>query len=233
MNPLYQKTIKLRAEHVDFRRKLRLSTLFTLFQECCIAHTEELGFGREKTLDKGLLWVILSERFLIHRMPEYDEAITLECYQGPMLHYFFPRHLVVKDEKGNELLRGLAVWALIDAKKRDLIDPKAKGIVIEGKEYGGELAPLMRLPLPPKNKKLTWQSTYSLTDINGHLNNAGYVTLAMDEFDPDQRKKEIQEVALTFKKEIPFGESFEVAMGSDETHCGFSGTNFSILFTLR
>ena len=62
---------------------MRLSVLMRLFQECCIAHTEELGMGREKTLDRGFLWVINSETIEITRLPEYDEEITLLCRPGP------------------------------------------------------------------------------------------------------------------------------------------------------
>ncbi|MCR4698949.1 MAG: hypothetical protein K5762_06265, partial [Bacilli bacterium] len=51
-------TIKLRAEHVNYNRSLKLSSLLLFSQEMCIHHTELLGMGRKKTLDKGLLWII-------------------------------------------------------------------------------------------------------------------------------------------------------------------------------
>ena len=84
---------------------MRLSVLMRLFQECCIAHTEELGMGRDKTLDRGLLWVVISEMIEIQRMPVYDEEITLVCYPGKTLHYFFPRQLTVLDRNGTEIIR--------------------------------------------------------------------------------------------------------------------------------
>ena len=53
-------------------RRLRISTMFEWFQEGSITHTEELGCGREKTLDKGLLWVVTLQRAEIGRLPLYD-----------------------------------------------------------------------------------------------------------------------------------------------------------------
>ena len=50
-------------------RRLRISTMFEWFQEGSITHTEELGCGREKTLDKGLLWVVTLQRAEIARLP--------------------------------------------------------------------------------------------------------------------------------------------------------------------
>lgn len=225
----YIKKIKLRAEHVDFRRKLRLSSLLTFFQECCIAHTEELGMGRKMTLDRGFLWVITSERFLISRLPEYDEEITLECYPGPMLHYFFPRHLIVKDSRGETIIKGNALWALIDERRRELIDPKENGIRVEGKDHGDEIVPAMMIPTPALSQTKTLKADYSLVDINGHLNNASYVNLALDLLSPEELRHDIKEIDLLFKKEIPFGETFDICFGADKETRYFSAKDHFIL----
>ena len=114
----YRRTLRLKAEHVDCFRALRLSVLMRLFQECCIAHTEDLGMGREKTLDRGFLWIVNAEMIRVRRMPEYDEEITLVCRPGQTLHYFFPRQMAVLDRDGMEIIRIGAVWSLIDEKTR-------------------------------------------------------------------------------------------------------------------
>ncbi len=234
MIPIYQKTLKIRAEHVDFCRKLRISTLMRLFQECCIAHTEELGMGREKTLDKGFLWVVNSERILIHRLPEYDEEITLVCYPGTTLHYFFPRHMEVKDSRGETIIQIHGIWALIDEKKRSFIDPGKNGIVIKGGETGKEIPPVLALPMPALEKETILTASYSLTDINGHLNNASYIDCCMDLFDPkDLKKGKLEEVCFSFKKEIPFGESIKMSYGKvDKSYC-FASPYFLLKATYK
>ncbi|MBR4446600.1 MAG: hypothetical protein IKS37_11970 [Solobacterium sp.] len=52
---MYRTSLKLKNRDVDYYRRLRLSRMMELFQEASIAHTETLGAGREKTLDRGLL----------------------------------------------------------------------------------------------------------------------------------------------------------------------------------
>ena len=206
---VYQKRIEIRAEHVDFKRKMRPSSLLRFFQECCIAHTEELGFDRSTTLDKGLLWVVACERLLINKMPEYGETILLECYPGKMLHYLFPRHFLVKNEKGEILIRGIAIWALIEEKTRSIIEPKEYGILIEGEEHGEEIPPLMRLP-DFEGEALPRSASYSLADINGHINNASYLDLAFDLVSQaDLIENELKEIDVVFQKEIPFGQTFD------------------------
>ena len=229
MNPEYRKTLKIRAEHVDFRRKMRISVLMRLFQESCIAHTEELGFARDKTLDKGLLWVIANEHILISRLPDYDEEVTLVCYPGPTLHYLFPRHFYLLDAKGNTLVEISAIWTLIEEKTRSMTDPKKKGIVIDGYETGKEIPMVSFIKMPPlEGNEETIQVPYSQVDINGHLNNCAYLDIAMDRFAKEDTQKDISEIKLVYKKEIPMDSSFALAYGKVDGVYYFSAPQFSI-----
>ena len=71
---LYEERFRLKSKDVDLYRRLRCSRLFELLQEASIRHTELLGMGREKTLDRGLLWIVGLQRSEIRRMPEYSPA---------------------------------------------------------------------------------------------------------------------------------------------------------------
>ena len=88
---VYRQELLLRSKDVDMFRRLRTSELFRLLQEASIRHTEQLGMGRDKTLDKGILWVLLLQSAEIARMPEYDERIVLKSWPGRTMHLLFPR----------------------------------------------------------------------------------------------------------------------------------------------
>ena len=88
---IYEKHYKLCSCDVDMYRRLRLSQLFTFTQEAAFHHTEILGAGREKTLDRGFLWVITMQHAEIKRLPEYDEEVTLTSLAGKTRHVMFPR----------------------------------------------------------------------------------------------------------------------------------------------
>ncbi len=224
----YIKKIRLRAEHVDLNRRLRLTELMRLFQECCIAHTEELGMGREMTLDRGFIWVVLSERILIDRLPEYDEEITLECTPGETLHFFFPRNLEVKDGLGKVLVRVKAMWGLLDVNTRQMIDPAENGIHIEGRDLPSDIAPMMSFNIPELPETLTCRAEYSLVDINGHMNNAAYLGLAMDRLFALSFDGRIKEISMLFRKEIPFGSEFTLKYGRVDGKWYFHCPNYSL-----
>ena len=230
MNIEYSRSLRLKAEHVDCFRRLRLSVLMRLFQECCIAHTEELGMGRAKTLDRGFLWVINAETIEIRRMPEYDEEIKLLCRPGETLHFFFPRQLSVLDAEGREIIRVGALWSLIDTVSRQLIDPGEEGIVIHGENRQGDIMPPLSLRDRATSRLIpSREASYSLVDINGHVNNAGYMDLVLDTFSFEELKDlRFKTIRCLFRKEIPAGTRFEVRWDQCDTLRWFRNEYFVI-----
>lgn len=225
----YSASTTVLAKDTDLKRNLSPSSLLLFSQEMSISHTKMLGFGREKTLDRGLLWVILKERFEITRMPCYDEKIMLVTYPGEMLHFFFPRHFLLLDSKKNVLVRGSALWALMDEKKRTIVDPKEYQVIIKGFSHGDELPLLFSNKTPVLDHSIELSAGYSHCDLNGHLNNSAYLDLMMDLIPSDYLLSHLlKRIDLTFSKEIRFGETFKTDFGcSDDTYF-FKSRNFLI-----
>ena len=180
---IYEKKLRLRSEHVNSARRLRTSSLLRLLQEASIAHTTELGMGRDKTLDRGLLWIISHQSLEIRRMPVYDEDIIVRSWPGPMLHMFFPRYYEVCSSDGEVLITGSALWLLMSEETRKAVFPAAWSVEIPG----AACAPRTDLPAPlraPAGAEFTLSGVFtprfSQTDINGHMNNTFYYDLAED-----------------------------------------------------
>ena len=186
---IYEKKFKLKSSDVDMNRRLRTSVLFSMLQEAAIAHTEALGMGREKTLDRGLLWIVTMQRAEIARMPEYDEEIVLRSWPGDSLHLIFPRYFSLTTAAGEPLLKASSLWSLIDANTRSLIFPEKFGIEIPGVRTGDEipmpsairpLSPAKAQPAAGESTARTFTVPYSCVDLNGHMNNTRYFDLAED-----------------------------------------------------
>ena len=179
---IYEKKIRIRSEHVTCSRRLRTSSLFRFLQEASIAHTEQLGMGRGKTLDRGLLWILSRQEVDIREMPEYDDEIVIKSWPGDMLHVFFPRFYEVW--RGDDLLiEGDALWLLIDEAERRMIFPSEYGIEIPGLP-GGPAPRTGSAIRAPEDSELFFTSSYtarfSQIDINGHVNNANYFDILDD-----------------------------------------------------
>lgn len=229
---VFAQTVRIRDCDVSFNRKLRPSCLFSLMQEASIDHTEQLGAGRDKTLDRGFLWVLTRQKVLINRLPEYDERVLFESWPGETMHVLFPRYYRMLDAAGQPLLSASALWALIDAEKRAFIFPQQEGIVVPGETTGNEI------PLPsgirslPTEEKKHFIVPYSHTDINGHMNNIRYIDECENMIPHIAAERNLKEITVEYAHEIRLGEEMEISLGIQEQTYFFSGDGASHYFSL-
>ena len=220
MNNCYRRALLLGSQHVDCCRRLRTSTLFALLQNAAIRHTESLGMGRDKTLDRGLLWVVGRQYVEIARMPVYDERIVHTSWPGDTLRVLFPRYDEITDEAGNVLLRASAVWTLMDAESRSVAFPEEYGVAIPGVKRGGELPLLPKIVPIPTTESFTFTVPYSYVDINGHMNNTRYFDVVEDNLPWQAAPRAIQ---VEYLSEVRRGETLRVQWGREGERFFLSG----------
>ena len=209
---VYEKEYTILSSDVDFSRRLKLSVLYKMLQEAAIAHTTELGMGREKTLDKGLLWIITMQQTSVKRLPEYDEKIVLRSWPGDTMHMFFPRFYRMEDAHGEELLTSSMLWALMDEKTRNMVFPDEHGIKIDSSSFSPSLPIPKRVAMPELELRADFIVPYSYTDINGHMNNTRYFDLVLDNASADLRDKNISDIFSEYVAEIACGEKISLFM---------------------
>lgn len=197
----YEISYRILSSDTDADQRLRISRLFTFLQEAAIAHTQLLGAGREKTLDKGFLWVVSLQQVRISRLPVYDEKIVLSSLPGERMHTFFPRYYHITDEAGQTLVCGSALWLLMDKKERRMVQPSEAGIDIPGAEPDWETFLPAGPPLPKEAAERTFSVPYSYVDLNGHMNHTRYFDLAEDLMPVPLRSRQIKEIRCEFSGE--------------------------------
>ncbi len=216
MSGIYEKAYHLKSSDVNRWQRLRTSVMMRWLQEAAIAHTEELGMGREKTLDRGLLWIVSLQRTEILRLPIYDEKIIVRSWPGKTMHVFFPRYYELVTEDGEPLVRASALWMLLDEKTRRFVFPEAYGIVINGVVTGSETA----LPASPKSLPFTAEKPFSVpfsyVDLNGHMNNTRYYDLADDLLPFEKEGQRLKALAAEYLHEIREGRDIRLRWGLNE-----------------
>ena len=230
---VYREELLLRSKDVDMFRRLRTSELFKLLQEASIRHTEELGMGRDKTLDKGVLWVLLLQTAEIARMPVYDEQIVLKSWPGHTMHLLFPRFYRLETAAGEHLLSASALWGLVDQQTRKMVFPERFGVEIGGTVTGEEIA----LPSAPKRMDCTesrpFTVPYSYVDINGHMNNTRYFDLAEDCIPAAAAGRALKKIQTEYVSEARFGETFTVSWAGEDGVFFFQGEGEKPVFRMR
>ncbi len=218
---------RLLADDVTMYRDLRLSVLMRWLQEISIAHTEALGAGRAKTLDKGALWVVCRVRLEVDKLPCYDDEITLSSWAGNTMRVLFPRFYAMSDNNGNSLVKASAVWLLMDAKKRKMVFPENYDVTVPGTKTGKEIPLSFGVSLGEQQCKKRFKVAYSQVDINGHMNNAKYLDCMDDVLGKDYLcAHSLKTLEIEYKSEIKYGSSvrIEYTLSGDElTMIGYVG----------
>ena len=229
---IYRKEYRILSSDTDCLRRLRLSRLFTFLQEAAIAHTEALGMGRAKTLDRGLLWIVTLQQAKIKRLPVYDERVILESVPGQTMHTFFPRYYRLTDENGNELVNAAALWALMDCRTRTMVFPEKFGVRIDAQQTSWKTF-LPRPPKLPENAEArVFTVPYSYVDLNGHMNNTRYFDLAEDLLPDEVRRGSVREILTEYTGEAKDGETLRLELSRCGGEVRLCGTGSKRLFRI-
>ena len=218
---IYRQDFQVLSSDVDMTRTLRLSSLFTRLQAAAIAHTIDLGITRDKTLDKGLLWAVTQYRAVIHRLPQYDEKVTLLSWPGKTMHLYFPRYFRLVDTGGNVLFEAVSLWVLIDQKTRGIIFPESYDIYIKETVTGNELPIPGRIRRQETDSVFPFTVPYSFIDLNGHMNNARYYDLAVDHMPGEMHSRRLRELSSEHIGEAQLGDVMKLG-------CAVSDNSFYI-----
>ena len=211
---LYSKNYKVEVNHIDFNGSLKLSSLFTYFQDIAGLHAENLGMGMETLYKKhDALWVLARIRVDIVRYPLWNEEITIDTWPQEPGKIEFTRDFLVKDGQGNILAKAVSTWVIIDIKTRRL--KKTKSVYIGYPPIIKERAIHCRLGnLKPKGPlEMVYKRTvgYSDIDVNRHLNNSKYIDFIMDCFSlSDHEKYNIKSIEVNYSKEALPGDSITI-----------------------
>ncbi len=211
----FSKTIKIIADQVTPFQYLRPSSLLRIFQDITVEHTELLGLPRQYTLDKGLLWVVAKQHIEIKRMPKYDETICVSTYPSKTMHVLFPRTCEIRNDKGELLVKGTSIWALIDIKTRKMINPNEHGIAVtdmsEGREFNIPLSNKIPFDLPNEGEI---HAEYSFCDLNGHINNTSYLDIAENMMPIDfLRDHDLNLIDIKYIHEVKLGDTLPIKYG--------------------
>lgn len=209
---------------VDFNRKLKLSTLFSYFQDTASLASEDLGFGIDK-LDKeyGVAWILMKIRVEIERMPILDEKISIETWPLEPKKLEFERDYVVRDYEGNVIIRAVSSWIIMDLKERKLrrsnTFPITYPIVRNERAIECKLGKLKNFG----QLEIAYQKVigYSDVDFNEHLNNSKYVDYIMDCFMIDEHKKyQLKSIEVHFTNEALPGDTITLQKDTYEADSG-------------
>lgn len=240
---LYKKNYHIDLRDVDFKKKLKLSTLFSYFQEVASLGSANLGAGIDDLANNyGVAWILMRIRVEIDRMPAWDEEISIETWPQEPGKLEFERDFIVRDHEGTPIIRAVSAWVIMDLVERKL--KRASHISLEYPSVTKERAIDYKLKKlkRPESMETAYHKVigYSDIDFNGHLNNSKYVDYMLDCFPLEDHKiHETKSIEVNFNHEALPGETIILKNGISEVDSnvvhieGINENNYKVVFKAK
>lgn len=230
---IYEKTHTLLMRDCDMFRRLRPSTILTMFQDCSEALTEGWGVGLDAMLARGLIWVAARAGCTVNRMPLHAETVTIRGWAGRSRSGIHPFHYSLLGQDGETLVTGCSLWVLSDPEEHSMLSGRVPKLTLPTPEP--EKAPLPRFRAIHPDGPLhttTRQVTFSETDINGHLTNHRYMDWICDLAEPSfHGSHPVTALRIDYRAEIMPCEEvpLEWSLSEEQLYCASPGRFCAVL----
>jgi acyl-ACP thioesterase len=209
---IYAEEYLIRSYHVDVHRKLTLPKLCSFFQDIAGNHTVACGVGWEEMQNQNLFWVLSRLNMKVVNYPEWGDRITIRTWSNGLDGLLAIRHFQVLSNTGEELVKAISLWLVVNTDTRRLVRPFA---AMEGfplcDERLFESNPLKLENLTSPIHFEVVPVAFTETDMNRHMNNVSYIERIINSFDFEMMlEHQIKEFEINFLKEAIPGDRIRV-----------------------
>ena len=211
------KTIEhfIESTEVDKFLELKMSTLFSLMQECATQQLEDFDMGKATTVDVGIYWVITRYSVDIVRMPRYLETVRISTYFKKASKFMFQRNFVILDAKGQTIIRASSTWCVLNKSNHSINFDPFPGKEVPTYSLDGELPSPEKVGDTESQVIDSRKVRYTDLDLHGHVSNTKYIDYIVDSHDGDfYDKHRISRFEINYEKEFMSNDSFEVLSNS-------------------
>ncbi len=202
---MYYKNYDIRIYEVDKNGRLSAPYLLNYFQDVMIHNVDSYGAGTDFHLKKDLVWVLIDYEIDIVKLPYGKTTVTCGTIPYSFKRYFGYRKWELLDEDKNILATAKGKFVLMNIRTKDIVTPSNDILEL----FADAVKEPTVLPFsknPRFNSKVVYKSedkvgnTY--IDVNNHMNNVYYLTLAYNNIPSDILDTHfIENIRITYKKE--------------------------------
>ena len=208
----YTEPFKVMNSDGDFRRLLKPSALFRYIEQAAGDHARAYGMDDDFFHDHSTAFLIGKQAVQISRMPRRAEMLTLDTRCERFKRGTMKRLTTVYDAAGKPIIEVDARWIAADTNEgRILREPSWSTPEFWNEDLEGGLPQLVH-----KTKDLTsagsWKASYSLCDLNGHVNNAAYLDIACDALPPEVIESgPVRFICIKYHRQVMMGQTVDVS----------------------
>ena len=209
----FERTYKVGVREIGLNNELSNLGLLGFLEDVASTHSSTLGFGINDIDKVNKVWILMDWKLHVIDRPKYDDELTIKTWAKP---FSKPRFYTYRDfqvfDKNNKLVAiASSKWVFfdilknkiskIDADMLSLYNPVAENVFEEEEiEKIDTLNPL-------QDPSLIYTVRRSDIDINKHMHNLNYLSLAYEALPEDiYMMPESNKIRITYKHQIKLGE---------------------------
>ncbi len=180
----YSQLAKVSTRDANWRAHLKLPSLLAFLQEAATENADLLGVGRKDILPLGLGWALTRMHLKIFRVPAWQDTLEIRTWPSGRTKIAAEREFEVADlTSGETAVLGRTQWVLINLHTRRLERISAvknwDAASLSEKAFD---EPIFTKISPCEKAQYSARCTVRKDDIdiNLHVNNAVYLTWAME-----------------------------------------------------
>ena len=214
---------------LDFRDRLKPSSILQFFQDIAIEHANILGFGLETLLPQNCFWVLTKVSAEILSSPKMYERIKIVTYPRTPAPVEATRDYYIYDSNDNLIVRGTSKWCILDIASKMIRRTMPFFSHLEGANFypndaiaGG----CTRLKAPERGGDDMGELEVRITDMdrNRHMNNARYADVILNFEDIAWLDdKSVSKFEVNFLSEMPYGGRAKIIRHSEGNKRFFRG----------
>ena len=203
---MYKFESRVRYSEVDETGLLAVPKIVDYFQDCSNFQSDSLGVGREFLEERRLGWVLSFWQIVIERRPKQGELIRVGTFPYDFKSILGMRNFLLEDMEGARIVSANSIWTLLNMETGK---PVKAGEDIVSRYTLEEPLPMeyasRKLKMPVEGEEFAPVTVgRERMDTNRHMNNAQYVSIAMNYIPYDM---EIHEMQVEYKKQAYVGDN--------------------------
>lgn len=204
--------VLIQTHNYDWNDHIKPQGVFELFQDLAALHADELGIGYENMMNNNMAWVILYETYEIIKMPKFLENVIVKTWPKPKGRIEFEREYLISDLNGNDLIKGISNWVVIDINNRSFV--RAEKVDYDGQyytytNYNEKVKRKIGLDKESAKDSFSFKVLYDDLDHNKHMNNTRYLSHIYNNYDFKENEF-CRKCEIAFIKEAKLGDVCQV-----------------------
>lgn len=197
---------RVRYSEVDKDNRLSITGIVNYFQDCSIFHSEAVGHGVEYLQKEKKGWILSSWQIIVNERPALGEELRVSTWPYKFSGLYGNRNFVISGNQGKIFAYANSIWVYMDLDNRKPMRVEKEELSVYDIEKPLDMEYAPRKIKTPTNMSPSGKfpiRKYQI-DTNNHVNNAQYVTMAIEALD---YKPEIRELRVEYKQSAVYGDT--------------------------